>query len=58
MISSVCATQASQSTDRQAGKQNSQPASPKPGMLKDSIELSPAARKALAGDADSDGDTQ
>jgi hypothetical protein len=57
MVSSVGSTQAQQIVSQQPAKQPPKPAASQSEMPKDSVQLSPAAQKALSGDVDHDGDS-
>jgi hypothetical protein len=56
MVSSVSSTQAQPFVSSQPAKQTPPPAS-QPGSPQDSVQLSAAAKKALSGDVDHDGDS-
>jgi hypothetical protein len=56
MVSSVGSTQPQQFVSSQPAKQTPPPAS-QSTSTEDSVELSPAAQKAMSGDVDHDGDS-
>jgi len=56
MVSSVSSTQPQQYVSSQPAKQTPPPAPPA-GTIADSVQLSAAAKKAMSGDVDHDGDS-